>query len=234
MSDRPLSLFSRVKAFFGFIGMVGMGVLILFGPEEFVEEMNEEIGVTWRMIAGVGFLVFGGAFGVTAWFMCSTDKTSKAMASRFRGLLVALICSVILLGYWFTFGREVYHAWRLQSEGRATTAVVVRKDFATGTRGVHYRYTIRYDGHTAKMRLKGSPEPGTRMPVLYLPSDPAVMLPGDEGDGFLAILDRKRGLWPSLGFTAVGLLLLLGLLYGLKRFVFGKSKAALEAEGAGQ
>ncbi|NJL44347.1 MAG: glycosyltransferase family 39 protein, partial [Nitrosarchaeum sp.] len=107
--------------------IIALGIFMLIPPEKVLQEMREEISDAWRIGGGIGFIAFGAVFGLTAIYSSSARPEAQAVASRFKGLLLAGVCGLILTGIGFTFGKNVYHAWQLQEHGRAATAKVTKR-----------------------------------------------------------------------------------------------------------
>ena len=118
--SQSLGVFDIFKGLCAVGSAIVIGVLMFWGPQE----LRDELPDFWRQTLGVGSFAFGGLFGLTLIFASQSSKSSQAIASRLKGLLLAFICGVLLTIVVMTKGRDVFAAWRLQDQGKQTVATI--------------------------------------------------------------------------------------------------------------
>ncbi len=225
MSDDRLGVFDRIKAFFAVGGCLFAGWLLLWGPAKIHDEMREEFSDDVRVKMGIGFIVFGLVFGLTAIFASGKSARSQAIAAHFKGLLSAGVLGLFL---WFVVGPralDAHAAWRLKDgAGRTTQARVTDRHMHRFKKTTSWSYTIRYDGHSKRLRLPKHLRGSSLVGVVYLPDDPQVVLPGDSDDGFMALLGNALGKGARWAWAATAVVASFLFLWSVKRFVFGRSR----------
>lgn len=181
--------------FFAGLGAIGTGILLFAGPAPIAEEFP------LHRQAGAG----AGAFGALLLLLAFAGDAPAAI--RIKRFLVAAaslgFASLLAAGV----VPDAVAAWKLQREGVPATALVTGTKIASvagrsGGRTTIRRAEIEYAGHRATLRISAAR--GQRIPVLYLPSEPAVVLPGEPSDPFIRLATGGRT-WP---WIASGLALL--------------------------
>ena len=100
--------------------------------------------------------------------------------------------------------RQIYKSYELAHSGQGTLATIgsCERVEAIGTRGGILHLVgcqVTYDGHIGRMGSSAyDAGPGQRIPVLYLPSNPSVVLAGDPGDTTWTISVKNYGLFDLL------------------------------------
>jgi hypothetical protein len=222
MTDERPGFLDTLKAFCAVTAALFVGGLMIWGPEDVIEDIRKEMSDTMRVAVGAGAIGFGVLFGVTVLFARDRGARSQAIAARLKGALLACIMALVLWAILARTGVEVATAWRLKDgAGRATRAQVQGRTGVVFHRQRPRSATLRYDGHTREVRLPEDVRGSATVPVLYLPDEPAVVMVGERDDSFLALLDRNLGPWAKWGRAAGTLVVVLVLLAGLKRFLLG-------------
>jgi len=224
-----LDWFDKLKAFFGTVGILGAGILILWGPEEVKEAARKEMTDATREKIGIGFLAFGTVFGLATIFASGASARSRALASRFKGLLLAGVMALLLGLSWFKVGETVQAAWILPGRGTDTEATVVSKRrVRVGTKEYKFedRHKIAWAGgrYRKEVELPDDLRGDRSVPVVFLKDDPDVFVLGSREDGFVGLLDRNLGPWGKWAWGAAMAVMALLLLFGLKRFLFGRPR----------
>lgn len=153
------------------------------------------------------------------------SRPKAPWGQRLKGLMAAILFLPIAAGI-FVYGIKLPTLYQLASSGKQATATIAAYEPSTytrkGTTTTTHWHRIEYDGHAEKLDLNTRREIGSTISVLYLPSDPSVVSIGEQGDGFMTLVDRNSGKGLFFGVGAIGLMFVgLGLL-GLWGFVTGR------------
>lgn len=151
----------------------------------------------------------------------------KARFQGAYGLLIGALLFVASVGVLVYFG---YRAIRLVSDGTQTIGVVESYEPSTSVRTrrgrriettIHY-HRVSFDQHVEKVDLGAFVEPGERVRILYVKSDPSIAIPIPANATSWTIIRQEIGLVNGLLFTSMAVFSAIVILGSLRVLAKGE------------
>ncbi|MGQ0614121.1 MAG: hypothetical protein ACT4PV_10330 [Planctomycetaceae bacterium] len=205
----------KVAAFFAGLACLGAGLICASGAFGIAGEIPAHRPI------GIGLATFGALLLLVVALHGRKGRRARAAERRARSLLLGILGAGVAVAGLLVFGPELRAAWVLSDRGVATTATIVRVAHKRSKTESFAVATVSYDGHSGEVRVPFGSRPGQAVQVLYAPDDPAIVLPGGAGGGFLDLLDRRPGHGTALLMALLTLFGGVGALVCFKDFLAG-------------